>query len=92
MKARRQIMLLSFLIGKKRLLLGLVRASSLVLFCSGAWAWQTNINGTANDSASASAVTVDRDGNVVAAGRTQNAGTGLAFTVVKFRGVDGGDF
>ena len=75
---------------KKPLLRALVGAWSLVLLCSGAWAWQTNINGT-NTSAvdTARAVAVDGEGNVVAAGYTTNTGTNTDFTVVKFDGVRG---
>ena len=50
------------------------------------------INGTANGFDQAFAVTVDADGDVVAAGSTQNIGTGTDFTVVKLNGADGSDF
>jgi uncharacterized delta-60 repeat protein len=59
---------------------------------SGAELWRQEINGTANEFDQARAITVDAEGNVVAAGRTENAGTGGDFTVVKLRGEDGGDF
>jgi outer membrane protein assembly factor BamB len=54
--------------------------------------WRTNINGSANTLDEAVAVAVDGAGDVVAAGFTQNTGTGTDFTVVKLRGTDGGDF
>ena len=76
--------------GKKRLLLALVGACGLVLLCSEAWAWQVTINGTANNFDLANAVTVDAAGDVVAAGGTENIGTGLRdFTVVKLAGATG---
>jgi outer membrane protein assembly factor BamB len=46
--------------------------------------WQQNLNGTANGVDGASSVTVDNQGNALAAGGTQNAGTFFDFTVVKF--------
>jgi hypothetical protein len=47
--------------------------------------WQRTLNATANSNDSARAVAVDNQGNVVAAGITQNAGTGFSdFTVAKF--------
>jgi uncharacterized delta-60 repeat protein len=47
--------------------------------------WQQNLNGTEADSFdAASAVAVDDHGDVVAAGQTQNTGTGFDFTVAKF--------
>ena len=55
-----------------------------MLLCSEAWAWQTNINGTAPSSLDqANAVAVDANGDVLAAGLTDNIGTGPDFTVVK---------
>ena len=76
---------------KKASMTALVGAcASVVLLYSGAWAWQININGTATNSFDqARAVAVDGGGNVVAAGFTQNVGTGHDFTVVKFDGVSG---
>jgi len=59
---------------------------------SGAELWRQVINGTANGTDRANAVTVDGVGNVVAAGATVNTGTSADFTVVKLRGTDGGDF
>ncbi|TAK03450.1 hypothetical protein EPO44_07265 [bacterium] len=59
---------------------------------SGAELWRQVINGTANGTDRANAVTVDGVGNVVAAGATVNTGTSADFTVVKLRGEDGGDF
>jgi uncharacterized delta-60 repeat protein len=60
---------------------------------SGAELWRQVIDGTlpANFSDVALAVTVDGDGNVVAAGVTQNMGTGNDFTVVKFDGANGAE-
>src|SRR5437773_2112692 len=47
--------------------------------------WQQNLNGTANSGdLGAFSVAVDNQGNVVAAGSTQNAGTFFDFTVAKF--------
>jgi hypothetical protein len=52
--------------------------------------WRRVISGTAKASwDTAAAVAVDAAGNVVAVGRTENAGTGADFTVVKLRGSDG---
>src|SRR5262245_21501949 len=68
---------------KKNLLMALIAASDLALFSSEAWAWQANIHGTDNGGA-ALAVAVDGVGNGVAAGSTQNTGTFVDFTVVKF--------
>jgi hypothetical protein len=59
---------------------------------TGAELWRKVINGTANDTDAAFAVTVDAAGDVVAVGRTANVGTGDDFTVVKLRGIDGSDF
>ena len=58
----------------------------------GAVLWSRNINGTANLEDGAFAVTVDAAGDVVAAGITENTGTSVDFTVVKFSGTDGSDF
>jgi hypothetical protein len=52
--------------------------------------WRRVISGTAKASwDTAAAVAVDAAGNVVAVGRTDNAGTSFDFTVVKLRGSDG---
>jgi uncharacterized delta-60 repeat protein len=51
--------------------------------------WQKSINGTANGSDGASAVAVDSQGNVAAAGFTTNEGTGFDFTVARYS--PGGD-
>jgi hypothetical protein len=60
---------------------------------SGAELWRRVLNGTANAHGDAAfAVTVDGGGDVVAAGSTNNSGTGEDFAVVKLRGTDGGDF
>ncbi len=56
-------------------------ASGLMLGCS--TAWRMNINGTANGSDYAGAVTLTDKNDVVAAGATQNTGSGFGFTVVK---------
>lgn len=48
------------------------------------------INGTANDLDAADEVATDSAGNVVAVGRTRNAGTGDDFTVVKLTASEGG--
>jgi len=61
----------------------------LVLLSSQAWAWQANINGTANGADEALAVRVDAAGDVVAAGFTSATGSGSDFTVVKFSGTTG---
>jgi hypothetical protein len=75
--------------GKKTLLIVLIAACYLAFLCSGAWAWQANINGTANGDDAANAAAVDAAGNVVAAGSTFNTGTGFDFTVIKFDGSSG---
>jgi uncharacterized delta-60 repeat protein len=47
--------------------------------------WQQTLTGTAaNSDDEALSVAVDHQGNVVAAGHTQNTGTGIDFTVAKF--------
>jgi uncharacterized delta-60 repeat protein len=46
--------------------------------------WQQNLNGTANGFDEAFSVAVDNQGNVVAAGSTENTGTFADFTVTKF--------
>ena len=46
--------------------------------------WQQTLNGTANGCDAALSVAVDTEGNVLAAGSTENTGTGLDFTVAKF--------
>jgi hypothetical protein len=54
--------------------------------------WRQVINGSANAAGSsnaARAVTIDAQGNVVAAGFTTNNGTGRDFTVIKFSGATG---
>jgi hypothetical protein len=69
---------------KNTLIIALTWACSLLLSCSGAWAWQANIKfGWANPAA------VDPAGNVVAAGVTDNSANSNDFTVVKF---DGGEW
>ena len=50
----------------------------------GAVLWQQNLNGTASGIERGNSVTADAQGNVVAAGRTVNSGTGEDFTVAKF--------
>jgi uncharacterized delta-60 repeat protein len=67
-------------------------AFGLMLFCSSSWAWETLINGTVTRSRDeARAVTVDGNGGVVAAGFTENVGSGNDFTVVKFDGTSGAE-
>jgi hypothetical protein len=74
----------------KNITLSLVGILGLVTFCSEAWAWRIDINGRASIARDESfAVTVDAAGNVVAAGFTQNIGTGRDFTVIKFDGTSG---
>ena len=73
---------------KDTLLILLPGVCSLIVF-SNAWAWQTNVNGTANSFDEARAVTVDGAGNVIAAGTTRNTGTAADFTVIKFDGTTG---
>src|SRR6185503_5399175 len=46
--------------------------------------WQQSLNGSANFVDVAFSVAVDNQGNVLAAGKTWNTGTGVDFTVVKF--------
>src|SRR5439155_56118 len=47
--------------------------------------WQQNVNGTAaNSNDEALSVAVDNQGNVVAAGFTENTGTSFDFTAAKF--------
>ncbi|MGH7773488.1 MAG: hypothetical protein ACREQA_14785 [Candidatus Binatia bacterium] len=62
----------------------MVRMCGLILLCTTAWAWQANIDGTANGNDQVNAVAVDGAGNVLAAGGTANTGTGFDFTVIKF--------
>ena len=51
----------------------------------GSLLWQQTLNGTeANSFDEARSVAVDNQGNVVAAGRTENTGTAGDFTVAKF--------
>jgi hypothetical protein len=60
---------------------------------SGTELWRRVISGTASFSNDmAFAVTVDGARDAVAAGFTENTGTGSDFTVVKLRGTDGDDF
>jgi uncharacterized delta-60 repeat protein len=69
----------------------LIGAWVLALSYSSAWAWQTNINGTATSSSDrAHAVTVDGEGNVLAVGVTQNTDGG-DFTVIKLEGASGAE-
>jgi hypothetical protein len=56
---------------------------------SGAEQWRQVINGTANGIDQANGVAVDRAGNVIAAGITQNAVFGVDFTLLKLDGVSG---
>jgi len=69
-------------------LLALVGGCVLVFFSAQAWAWQTHISGSAGGAAF-NATAIDWDGNVVAAGYTVNADTGVDFTVVKVDGTSG---
>jgi hypothetical protein len=71
--------------------MGFVGVWSLVCVWSGAWAWQIDINGTANRADQARAVAVDGAGDVVAAGWTDNKGTINDFTVVKVAGDAGAE-
>src|SRR5882672_4235862 len=57
--------------------------------CATAWAWQVNIDGAAHLGDQVHAVTVDPNGDVVAAGTTQNNGTSSDFTVAKLSGATG---
>jgi len=57
--------------------------------CASAWAWQVNIDGAAHLGDQVHAVTVDPNGDVVAAGTTQNNGTSSDFTVAKLSGATG---
>jgi hypothetical protein len=57
----------------------------------GAERWRYVLNGTLSSFDVALAVVVDGAGDVVAAGLTQNTGSGEDFTVVKLRGSDGED-
>jgi len=75
----------------RHLTVTLVVAWSLVCVWSGAWAWQININGTANRFEQATAVAVDGAGDVVASGWTDNRGTFNDFTVVKWAGDTGAE-
>jgi hypothetical protein len=59
---------------------------------TGAELWRRVVDGTESRDDGARAVAVDAAGNIVAAGFTQNTGTGSDFTVVKLRGIDGADF
>ena len=64
--------------------------AKFALGASGALVWQTNLKGTdAGGFDEALAVDVDAGGDVVAGGRTKNAGTLWDFTVAKFSGADG---
>jgi len=69
----------------------LLAASRLALSPTWAAGWEINFNGTATESIDrAEALVVDAAGDVVAVGRTQNAGTSFQdFTVVKFSGKSG---
>src|SRR5262249_35819825 len=54
--------------------------------------WRQVINGSAANSLDqALAITVDSAGDVIAAGLTDYTGTGLAFTVIKFSGLNGAE-
>jgi len=75
----------------RHFLMGLVGAWSLVCLCSGAWAWQVTINGSADRADIANAVTVDAAGNVIAVGWTDNKGTINDFTVIKLAGESGAE-
>jgi hypothetical protein len=63
---------------------------------TGADLWRRDINGsqlgTLKPADEGLAVAIDPHGDVVAAGLTENEGTGSDFTVVKHRGIDGRDF
>lgn len=72
---------------QKGLFVLLLGACNLMVACS--TGWQINVNGTANGLDSARAVTVTNADDVVAAGFTENTGTGFGFTVVKFSGRQG---
>ena len=71
-------------------LLALVGACVLVFLCAEAWAWQTNVSGTAGGGVF-NATAVDGAGNVVAAGYITNTDTGNDFTVVKVDGASGAE-
>jgi len=51
--------------------------------------WRQVLNGTANGDDQARAVAVDRSGNVVAAGFSENTSSSFDFTVIKFAGTSG---
>lgn len=74
---------------KKLTLITLLGTCGLALFSSPSWAWQVNINGTANLADEARAAVVDGDGNVIVVGFTTNADTGRDILVVKSDGVSG---
>ena len=75
----------------EKVIQALVGAWILVLLCSSAWAWRTNITGAATSSSDrAHAATVDGEGNVLAVGVTQNTDGG-DFAVIKLEGVSGAE-
>ena len=74
----------------KKSLIARFAVTSFVLCCAEAWAWQTNVSGTAGGG-QFNATVVDAAGNVVAAGVTNNTGTGDNFTVAKFDGASGAE-
>jgi len=58
---------------------------------SGAELWRQVVNGTANQRDFARALAIDAAGDVVAIGDTDNAGTSVDFTMIKFDGSSGAE-
>jgi Big-like domain-containing protein len=74
----------------KQSLITLVVACGLIVLGAEAWAWQTNVSGTATGGVF-NATALDGAGNVVAAGSITNTDTGNDFIVVKFDGASGAE-
>jgi hypothetical protein len=75
----------------RHLRMAVVGVWSLVCVWSAAWAWQVTLNGTADRAELATGVTVDAAGDAVAAGWTENRGSGLDVTVAKVAGASGAE-
>jgi hypothetical protein len=74
----------------KTLTLTLVAIGILLRMFSAAVAWDANVEDGVSGNDRALAATMDAAGNVIAAGVTQNSGTGPGdFTIIKLSGVDG---
>src|SRR5262249_61039113 len=75
---------------RRTLLFLLMMAAGQRWLCARTWAWQVNVDGAASLNDQVHAVTIDSNGDAVAAGVAQNGGDGWGFTGGEGGGGGGG--